>query len=110
MHSDMAVEAAIKIVRQVLDAAENSNHAGEVAILKMAAGFALHKAAAELSGEIDRQTYDEKRREDFDAPPDAEYCVNLTNKMISALDAAVALAEGIQPPSPIRRDSERTPT
>lgn len=34
-HTDAQVEAAIENVSKILDAAENSNHAGEVAIVRL---------------------------------------------------------------------------
>lgn len=46
-----------------------------------------------LHGEIDRQTYDEKVRENFDAPADAEYNVDITARMERDLTQAVLILE-----------------
>jgi len=46
-----------------------------------------------LHGEIDRQTYDQKVRENFDAPPDAEYNVDITARMERDLTQAVLILE-----------------
>lgn len=46
-----------------------------------------------LHGEIDRQTYDQKVRENFDAPADAEYNVDITARMERDLSQAVLILE-----------------
>lgn len=46
-----------------------------------------------LLGEIDRQTYDQMVRENFDAPPDAEYNVDITARMERDLTQAVCILE-----------------
>lgn len=46
-----------------------------------------------LHGEIDRQTYDEKVKEDFDAPRDREYNVDITAQMDRDLTQAVCILE-----------------
>lgn len=46
-----------------------------------------------LHGSLDEQTYDEKVKENFDAPPDAEYAVNVTAKMERDLTQAVCIIE-----------------
>lgn len=46
-----------------------------------------------LHGEIDRQTYDQKVRENFDAPADAEYNVDITARMDRDLTQAVMILE-----------------
>jgi hypothetical protein len=45
-----------------------------------------------LHGELDRQTYDQKR-ENFDAPDDAEWSVNVTARMERDLTQAVLILE-----------------
>ena len=46
-----------------------------------------------LHGSIDRQTYDEKVKEDFDAPRDREYNVDITSQMDRDLTQAVLILE-----------------
>lgn len=46
-----------------------------------------------LHGELDRQTYDEKMKHNFDAPPDAEYNVDITARMERDLTQAVLILE-----------------
>lgn len=46
-----------------------------------------------LHGEIDRQTYDERYKQDFDAPEDAEYTVDITARMERDLTQAVLILE-----------------
>ena len=46
-----------------------------------------------LHGEIDRQSYDPKVRENFDAPPDAEYNVDITARMERDLTQTVCILE-----------------
>jgi len=46
-----------------------------------------------LHGEIDRQTYDQRVQESFDAPADAEYNVDITARMERDLSQAVAILE-----------------
>jgi hypothetical protein len=46
-----------------------------------------------LHGELDRQTYDEKVRDDFDAPRDKEYSINITGQMEADLTQAVLILE-----------------
>lgn len=46
-----------------------------------------------LHGELDRQTYDDKLHENFDAPRDAEYHVNITAQMERDLTQAVLILE-----------------
>lgn len=47
-----------------------------------------------LHGELDRQTYDEKVRENFDAPHDRQYSVDITARMERDLTQAVLILEG----------------
>lgn len=49
-----------------------------------------------LHGEIDRQTYDERYRQAFDAPDDAEYTVDITARMERDLCQAVIVLEARQ--------------
>jgi hypothetical protein len=46
-----------------------------------------------LHGELDRQTYDEKVAQNFDAPRDAEYSVNITAQMERDLTQAMMILE-----------------
>jgi DnaJ-class molecular chaperone len=46
-----------------------------------------------LHGELDRQTYDERLTQDFDAPREAEYSVNITAQMERDLTQAVLILE-----------------
>ena len=46
-----------------------------------------------LHGSLDLQTYDEKVKENFDAPRDAEYNVNVTAQMERDLTQAVCILE-----------------
>lgn len=46
-----------------------------------------------LHGELDRQTYDEKQKQNFDAPADAEYNVDITARMERDLTQAVCILE-----------------
>lgn len=46
-----------------------------------------------LHGSIDRQTYDEKVKADFDAPRDAEYNVDITVQQDRDLTQAVCILE-----------------
>lgn len=46
-----------------------------------------------LHGSLDEQTYDEKVREGFDGPPDAEYVVRVTAQMERDLSQAVCILE-----------------
>ena len=46
-----------------------------------------------LHGEIDRQTYDERHKQGFDAPADAEYTVDITARMERDLTQAVVILE-----------------
>lgn len=46
-----------------------------------------------LHGSLDEQTYDDKRRENFDAPRDYEYCVNVTAQQERDLTQAVLILE-----------------
>ncbi len=46
-----------------------------------------------LHGELDRQTYDQKVRDNFDAPADSEYNVDITARMERDLSQAVAILE-----------------
>lgn len=46
-----------------------------------------------LHGSLDRQTYDEKVRENFDAPDDAEYAVTITARQERDLTQAVCILE-----------------
>lgn len=46
-----------------------------------------------LHGELDRQTYDERVRENFDAPYDREYNVDITARMERDLTQAVCILE-----------------
>jgi hypothetical protein len=46
-----------------------------------------------LHGEIDRQTYDERYKQGFDAPADAEYNVDITARMERDLTQAVLILE-----------------
>lgn len=46
-----------------------------------------------LHGEIDRQTYDERYKQGFDAPADAEYNIDITARMERDLTQAVLILE-----------------
>jgi hypothetical protein len=46
-----------------------------------------------LHGSLDEQTYDEKKHDDFDAPDDAEYSVNVTARQERDLRQAVLILE-----------------
>lgn len=46
-----------------------------------------------LHGELDRQTYDEKYKENFAAPADREYNVDITARMERDLTQAVCILE-----------------
>ena len=46
-----------------------------------------------LHGSIDEQTYDEKLKDNFDAPRDTEYNVNITAQMERDLTQAVVILE-----------------
>lgn len=46
-----------------------------------------------MHGEIDRQTYDERYKQGFDAPDDAEYNVDITARMERDLTQAVLILE-----------------
>jgi hypothetical protein len=46
-----------------------------------------------LHGSLDRQTYDEKVKANFDAPRDAEYVVDITAQMERDLTQAVCILE-----------------
>ena len=46
-----------------------------------------------LHGELDRQTYDQKVRDNFDAPANAEYNVDITARMERDLTQAVCILE-----------------
>jgi len=46
-----------------------------------------------LHGSLDRQTYDEHLKENFDAPADAEYAVNITAQQERDLTQAVLILE-----------------
>jgi hypothetical protein len=46
-----------------------------------------------LHGEIDRQTYDERYKQGFDAPAEAEYTVDITARMERDLTQAVLILE-----------------
>ncbi len=46
-----------------------------------------------LHGSLDKQTYDEKVQEDFDAPRDREYDVSVTAQMERDLCQAVMILE-----------------
>jgi hypothetical protein len=48
-----------------------------------------------LHGEIDRQTYDTKVRDNFDAPADREYNIDITARMESDLTQAVIILENL---------------
>jgi hypothetical protein len=49
-----------------------------------------------LHAELDRQTHYEKVKENFDAPPDREYNVNITTLMVTNLAQAVCVLENRQ--------------
>lgn len=53
----------------------------------------LFDIANELHGEFDKQTYDEKRRADFDLPDDHEFDVRITAKQERALSRAIIRIE-----------------
>lgn len=48
---------------------------------------------SELDGSFEQQVYQERAREDFDAPDDREYCVNITAKQLRAISALIAKVE-----------------
>lgn len=51
----------------------------------IAAAPDMYAVLDELEGTFDEQTYLEKMREDFDAPDDREYSVNITAKQLRAI-------------------------
>lgn len=46
----------------------------------------------ELESSFDEQVYEERKHEDFDAPDDREYGVNITAKQLRAISAAITKA------------------
>lgn len=50
----------------------------------------LVEALTDVEMIIDEQIYDEQVKEDFDAPDDREYSINLTAKQVRAISAALA--------------------
>jgi hypothetical protein len=65
-----------------------------------------------LHGSLDRQTYDERLSENFDAPPDAEYAVNVTAQQERDLTQAVLILESriraLSPPAaPAKREETK---
>lgn len=50
--SDIEVDLAIKKLKMIIDAAENSNHQGEVAAVRAANAFALERALRLVAPEI----------------------------------------------------------
>lgn len=46
-----------------------------------------------LHGSLDKQTYDEKIKENFDAPADCEYAVNVTAQQERDLTQAVLILQ-----------------
>lgn len=53
----------------------------------------LSLAADEVNGEIDRQTYDEKAKADWDLPDDHVFDVQLSAKLIRDMNAAICAAQ-----------------
>jgi hypothetical protein len=49
-----------------------------------------------LHGELDQQTYDDKVKDNFDAPADREYNVNITARMERDLTQAVMILENLE--------------
>lgn len=58
----------------------------------IAAAPDMYEVLDELEGSFDEQTYAEKSREDFDAPDDREYCVNITAKQLRAISRVLSKA------------------
>jgi len=61
-----------------------------------------------LHGSLDKQTYDERYKQGFDAPGDAEYEVTVTAQQERDLTQAVVILEGrlrdlSRPPTPFRK-------
>lgn len=68
--TDAELEAARALVRSALTAADNGNHAGERAVLAMAAWgemLGLLKSASCRLAEVERNTYHEAEHDDIDA-------------------------------------------
>lgn len=59
-----------------------------------AAASSMLAILEELENTFDEQTYIEKARENFDAPDDREYSVNITAKQLRAISAALSKTEG----------------
>lgn len=59
----------------------------------IAAAPHLLSILSELDGSFEQQVYQERAREDFDAPDDREYCVNITAKQLRAISALIAKVE-----------------
>ena len=81
--NEATIENAIERVRKVLNAAENSNQAGEDLIVVMALGSELYEASREL---VD--THADTKGWDFTG-----LCLKLADK-VHALDAVLSKAEG----------------
>jgi hypothetical protein len=60
-----------------------------------------------LHGSLDEQTYDEKRKAEFDPHPDDEYAVNVTSKQEGDLTKAVVLLEKLASQSTAQPSGER---
>lgn len=49
----------------------------------------------ELEDSLDQQTFDERKREDFDAPDDREYSVNITAGQLRAISTVLNKAQSV---------------
>lgn len=50
----------------------------------------------ELETSFDKQVYEERKSEDFDALDEREYSVNITAKQLRAISTALAASEGVE--------------
>jgi hypothetical protein len=82
--TDATVEAACATLRKAINAAENSNHNGEVFVVAAAAGLAMKDALRGLNGILGRA------ESNASGNPEWEH----VSKPINAARAALALAEG----------------
>lgn len=84
--TDTQVEKACETLRKAINAAENSNHNGEVFVMAATAGFAMMEALRDLSGIL------ATAESNASGNPEWEH----VSKRINAARAALALARGGQ--------------
>lgn len=80
--TDAQVEAACQKLEQAVNAAYNSNHAGEQFVIAAAAAHALLEALERAQTYI----FDEAERRDFDPP--------IPSELVAEIAAALAAAKG----------------